>query len=210
MVQRPDDDADVPDERAAGGAATPGSGAPDSQRDFDERWARIVAELGEQGGEPWPDNEADRSDDEADEPAGADPTAGAEPADGAGRRGGHVVRPAADARPDAAPDAGRVLSGRDWDGTAQYDAAEEAVDEQEHFVPPDPGPVLGSDPLRILTWLVAIGVPVLYVVMLLGWRDAPGWLAPVAGVLFLGAVGVLVWRMPHRRDRDGGDSGAVV
>ena len=112
---------------------------------------------------------------------------------------GHVVRGADE----------RILSGRDWGGTDQIDAAEEAVDEQEHFVPPDPGPVLGSDPLRVLTWVVAIGVPVLYVILLVAWHDPPGWLAPVAGVLLLAAIAVLVWRMPHRRDHDS-DSGAVV
>ena len=156
MVQRPDDDAD--------------------RRDFDERWAEIVAELGE------PD-EADPPDETA--PPSAD----------------HAI-PGGDAR---------VLSGRDWDGTEQFDAAEEAVDEQEHFVPPDPGPVLGTDPLAVLTWSVAIGAPVLYVILLVAWHDPPGWLAPVAGVLLLVAIAVLVWRMPHTRDHDSGpDSGAVV
>ena len=109
MVQRPDDGADP--------------------RDFDERWAEIVADLGEGEDVAWP----------AAEPVPDEP----------GPRGGHVVRAADE----------RVLSGRDWDGTEQIDAAEDAVDEQEHFVPPDPGPVLSGDPLRILTWSVAIGVP---------------------------------------------------
>ncbi len=154
MVQRPDDGADP--------------------RDFDERWAEIVADLGEPEVADLPDQPA-------------------------APRAGHVVRGADE----------RVLSGRDWDGTDQIDAAEEAVDEQEHFVPPDPGPVLSADPLRILTWAVAIGVPVLYVVLLVAWHDPPGWLAPVATVLLLAAVGVLVWRMPSRRDHDS-DSGAVV
>lgn len=154
MVQRPDDEADP--------------------RDFDARWAEIVADLGEPEGIDVPE--------EPETP----------PA-------GHVVRGADE----------RILSGRDWAGSDQIDAAEEAVDEQEHFVPPDPGPVLGADPLRVLTWAVAIGVPVLYVILLVAWHDPPGWLAPVAGVLLLAAVAVLVWRMPHRRDQDS-DSGAVV
>lgn len=153
MVQRPDDEADP--------------------RDFDARWAEIVAELGEPEDAVFPD----------------------------------VPVPPEPAPP--ARDAGRVLSGRDWDGTDQIDAAEDAVDDEEHFVPPDPGPVMGADPLRVLTWAVAIGVPVLYVVLLVAWRDAPGWLAPVAGALLLAAVAVLVWRMPHHRDHDS-DSGAVV
>ncbi len=154
MVQRPDDESDP--------------------RDFDARWAEIVADLGEPEGVDLPEEQA------------APPV-------------GHVVRAADE----------RILSGRDWAGTDQIDAAEEAVDEQEHFVPPDPGPVMGTDPLRVLTWAVAVGVPVLYVILLVAWHDPPGWLAPVAGVLLLAAVAVLVWRMPHRRDHDA-DSGAVV
>jgi len=153
MVQRPDDEADP--------------------RDFDARWAEIVAELGEPEESVFPD----------------------------------VPVPPEPGPP--ARDAGHVLSGRDWDGTDQIDAAEDAVDDQEHFVPPDPGPVMSADPLRVLTWAVAVGVPVLYFVLLVAWRNAPGWLAPVAGVLLLAAVGVLVWRMPHHRDHDS-DSGAVV
>ena len=154
MVQHPDDEADP--------------------RDFDARWAEIVADLGEP--------EANAFDDEP-----LPPSPGPALADGPGR----------------------TLSGRDWGGTDQFDAAEDAVDEEEHFVPPDPGPVLGSDPLRVLTWGVAVGVPVLYVILLVAWHDPPGWLAPVAGVLLLAAIAVLVWRMPHRRDPDS-DSGAVV
>ena len=154
MVQRPDDDADP--------------------RDFDQRWAEIVADLGEPEAVDLPD-----------EPPAPWPT--------------HVARGTDE----------RVLSGRDWDGTDQMDAAEEAVDDEEHFVPPDPGPVLGSDPLRILTWVVAIGVPVLYVVLLVAWHDPPGWLAPVATGALVAAIGVLFWRMPHQRDHDS-DSGAVV
>jgi hypothetical protein len=154
MVQRPDDEADP--------------------RDFDARWAEIVADLGEPEG-------IDLADEPTTQPAG------------------HVVRPADE----------RILSGRDWAGTDQIEAAEAAVDEQEHFVPPDPGPILGADPLRVLTWAVAVGVPVLYVILLVAWHDPPGWLAPVAGVLLLAAISVLVWRMPHRRDHDSG-TGAVV
>ncbi len=195
MVQRSDDDADGRDERTAGESGTPGDGgvAPRSQRDFDERWEQIVAELGDDVSGAWADgaaspDDATRADDEPD---------GAMPAEG---RGGRVVRPAAEPRD---------LSGRDWAGSDQYEAAEDAVDDLEHFVPPDPGPVLGNDPLRTMTWSVAVGVPVLWVIMLVAWHNPPGWLAPVAAVLFLGAVGVLVWRMPHHRD-PGGGTGAVV
>ncbi len=183
MVQRPDEDGEPRDERPGSAPdGRPEDGAPD---DFDARWAAIVAELGESPSVRPPE----------------DVTAGGvddEPADG--RHGPRVVRPAGEER---------VLTGRDWAGSDQYAAAEEAVDEQEHFVPPDPGPVLGADPLRVLTWLVAVGVPVLWIVMLVAWRGAPAWLGSVTGVAFVAAVAVLVWRMPRGHDGDG-DSGAVV
>ena len=186
MVQRPDDDADPHDDGPAGDAPTAaGDGAvsPGSPEDFAAKWSAIVADLGEPRSLDLPD---------------ADPPVRDETP---GPRGGDLVRGADE----------RILSGRDWDATTQFDAAEDAVDEQEHFLPPDPRLVLGSDPLRILTWAVAIAVPALYVVMLVAWRNPPGWLAPVAGGLLVAAVSVLVWRMPHRRDPDSdSDSGAVV
>lgn len=161
----------------------PESGEPD-QAAVDARWAQIVAELADLDG--------------SDAPHGtrADPD---------GTRS-HTVRPAAETGFAAQP---AELTGRDWDGTAQQEAAEEAVDAEEHFVPPDPGPILGGDPLLTLAWGATIGVPVLFFVLLLVWPDAPGWLLAVAGTALAAGVGVLVWRMPHRRDEDD-DSGAVV
>lgn len=157
-------------------------GEPD-QAAVDARWAQIVAELAELD----------------------TPGAPIEPP-GARHTEARTIRPARDAS-DAAVH--RELSGRDWDGTAQQEAAEEAVDADEHFVPPDPGPVLGGDPLLTLAWTATIGVPVLFFVLLLAWPDAPGWVLAVAGAVLAAGLGVLVWRMPHHRDEDD-DSGAVV
>ena len=53
-------------------------------------------------------------------------------------------------------------------------------------------------------------MPVLFVVLVLVWPDAPGWLLAIAGATFVAGLGVLVWRMPHRRDDEDDDSGAVV
>ncbi len=204
MAARPDDAAGADDTSPAEGAApdgapvgrTPGGTgggdepSPDARAgDGDDAvWASIVARL--------------RDVDDA-----ADATGPAAP--------GRVVRPAAAEPPDAGAPSGTDappprLSGRDWDGTAQYDQAEDAVDEAEHFVPPDPGPVLGGDPLLTMAWGAAVGVPVLLLVVVVAWRDAPALLLRAAVVLFVVAVGVLVWRMPHRRDPADDDPGAVV
>lgn len=120
--------------------------------------------------------------------------------------------------PDVAPvpdededvDRSPALVGRDWDGTAQIDAAEDEVDDREHFVPPDPGPVLGGDPLLTLAWIGAVGVPLFLLVVVVAWQDAPALLVRTAVGVFVVAVAVLVWRMPQRRDPADDDDGAVV
>lgn len=152
------------------------------------RWADIVAQLG-------PLDEPTDAEG-ADEPAGDTGTG-----------------PAGDPRDDAVPP-GRVVSPgpRDWPVTPEVEELEET---ESHFTPPEPEPVLSRDPLLTLAWAVVVGVPVL-VVLGVVLRAAvpvlriPGWSGPVAGVLFLVALGVLLWRMPHHRDPDDHGTGAVV
>ncbi len=92
---------------------------------------------------------------------------------------------------------------RSWAPDPAVEAAE------EHFEPPDPGPVLGGDPLLTMAWSAVAGVPALVIVAVLVWRDIPTVVLQVAGVAFLAAVGLLFWRMPHDREDDSGP-GAVV
>lgn len=99
---------------------------------------------------------------------------------------------------------------RDWDGTSQIDEAEEAVDELERFVPPDPGPVTGSDPLLTMAWLAAAGVPLVTLLFFLFWRSAPAVVFQSAGGVCLLGIVVLLWRMPARRGPGDDDTGAVV
>ena len=114
-------------------------------------------------------------------------------------------------RPVQGRDVPPELHGRDWDGTGQIDDAEAVVDAEEHYVPPDPGPVLGGDPLLTMAWFAAAGVPIFFVVLLIAWRDAPTVLIQAAGIVLVLGVAVLVWRMPnHRRDPSDDDHGAVV
>ncbi|GEK19715.1 hypothetical protein [Cellulomonas xylanilytica] len=208
MAPRPDDSddgvqptgADDPPPSSDASGELPDHAAPPEPTD-DEVWAAIVAELGELDGYG--------STEQSPEPESVPPTAAStEPTSGlsfpvapwvADRR---VIRPAADATPE--------LSGRDWDGTSQIDDAEASIDEEEHFVPPDPGPVLGGDPLLTMAWCAAAGVPIFLLVVLVVWRDAPTALVQAAAALFVVGVGVLLWRMPHRRDPDDDDTGAVV
>ncbi len=86
----------------------------------------------------------------------------------------------------------------------------DVAEAEDHFVPPEPGPVFGGDPLLTIAWVLVVAAPTLAVIALVAWRDIPMWLLQVAGVAFVAAVGVLLWRMPHRRDPGDDDSGAVV
>lgn len=177
---------------STGPAHDASTGTDRDPEDIDARWQQIVADLR--------DLEAGVST-ELDRPGAPDD---ARP----GRGGEHDVdRPGPDAvigaehaRP--APPAGY----RSWHPDP---ATEEAED---HFVPPDPGPVLGGDPLLTMAWVAAVGVPVLLIVVGVVWRDVPmSWLAG-AGAVFLAGVGLLLWRMPHGDDEDpyDDDPGAVV
>ena len=78
-----------------------------------------------------------------------------------------------------------------------------------HFVPPDPGPVLGGDPLLTMAWSVVVGVPLLMMLSVVVWRDVPTIVMQTAGVGFVVAVGLLLWRMPRDHEDDAGP-GAVV
>jgi hypothetical protein len=211
MAPRPDRPADdsSPDGDERDEARAPGpSGPPVS----DEQWAAIVAEL--QGG---PD------------PADGTETSGAAGQDDPRTSSGpavtypvapwvtdrRVVRPAREPGTPAeagSPDPGPPPpSGRDWDATEQIDDAERRVDEAEHFRPPDPGPVLGGDPLLTMAWLAVALMPVVWLVVLIFWRDAPSVVMQASVVTFVLGLVVLLWRMPHRRDTEHDDSdGAVV
>ncbi|MCK9793336.1 hypothetical protein M1843_06210 [Isoptericola sp. 4D.3] len=154
------------------------------------RWADIVAQLGPLA-EPREDPEG----------VGAGDATGTTEAPDDARTG-----------PDAGAPRAVGTGPRDWPVTPEVEALDET---ESHFTPPDPEPVLSRDPLLTLAWTLVVGVPVLVVVGVV-LRAAvpalrlPGWSGPVAGALFLAALGVLLWRMPHHRDPDDHGTGAVV
>jgi hypothetical protein len=215
MASRPDHPADDPapdgdEERDA----VPG-GAGDA-RVSDEQWAAIVADLRGDTGTGARPGSADPADPAAGPVGQDDPRTASGPAVTypvapwvTDRR---VVRPAR--RDDDPPTTGAEgvgATGRDWDATDRMDEAEREVDAAERFSPPEPGPVLGGDPLLTMAWLAVAGVPLLWLVVVVAWRDAPSAVLQASGVVLLLGLGVLLWRMPHRRDDDHDDTdGAVV
>ena len=82
-------------------------------------------------------------------------------------------------------------------------------DDDEGYVPPEPEPIDASDPISTMAWAAAVGGPLLTIVCLVLWSDAPR--ALYIGTLVASVLGwvTLMWRMP--RDRSGSDGdGAVV
>ncbi len=209
MAPRPDHPADDPspdgDDRHRDGAGDAGGG-----RVSDEQWAAIVADL--RAGSELPDVPTDTAD-----PA-ATGTAAAGQDDPRTPSGPAVTYPVAPwvtdrrvVRPARGEGEGVGATGRDWDATGQMDAAEREVDEAEHFRPPEPGPVLGGDPLLTMAWLAVAGMPLLWLVLVIGWRDHPPVVLRASAVVFVLGLGVLLWRMPNRRDEEhDGSDGAVV
>ncbi|MGH3369665.1 MAG: hypothetical protein ACRDPR_06665 [Nocardioidaceae bacterium] len=84
-------------------------------------------------------------------------------------------------------------------------------DDQDHFVPPAPGPIPLPDPRRRMAWAGLFGSPLLMLVaVVLGW-DLPGWMMAVLVTGFAGGFVYLVATMQDRRPGDGpGGDGAVV
>ena len=80
----------------------------------------------------------------------------------------------------------------------------------EHFIPPDPGPVMGGDPLLTMAWMSAAGMPIFLMIVVIAWPTAPQALVAAAAIVFVLGVAVLLWRMPNRRTPGDDDTGAVV
>ncbi|MHA3947845.1 hypothetical protein [Cellulomonas bogoriensis] len=181
-----DDPSDeAPDERGPRG--TPGDrgqGGLDDPQEVETRWQEIVAQLGDLT--PPGDRPA---------PAAADPgDGGADTAD----RPRAVEDPAAE-RPAPSPPTGP----RAWTPDPEVEEAE------NHFEPPEPGPVLAGDPVLTLGWGLVVASVATILAIALVWRGAPSAVLVLAGGSLLAGAGLLLWRMPQGRDHDDGN-GAVV
>ncbi len=84
-----------------------------------------------------------------------------------------------------------------------------AAEEDDRFIPPDPGPVASSDPFLTMGWTLLAGGLAVILGSLVFWPSAPRafHIGCVAAVLVGG--GILTWRMPHHKSDDD-DLGAVI
>ncbi|MBC7290146.1 MAG: hypothetical protein H5T83_02260 [Actinotalea sp.] len=159
----------------------------------DREWQEIVARL--------------RGDDVADPASEPGPVPGDRPAGGTPppkeRAPGSPPSSPSDAATGRPPGAPSPTDPRAW-------TLDPEIEERDsHFEPPDPGPVLGGDPLLTMAWAAVVAAPVLFLLSVTLWRSLPQVLLQVAAVFFVAGLGVLLWRMPHRRGDDDGP-GAVV
>lgn len=185
--------------------------------DVASRWADIVATLG--------DIDVSRTDGAAGDPGKPAESSQTSRPDDEGDAGDRVSDPAADAPGTPADASGgpadvsgiesRVIlpaGPRDWPLSPEAEALEE---EESHFTPPEPPPLLSRDPLLTMAWSFVVGVPVLAVVGIVVSAAVPALsIPPLVGQiglgLFVAGLGVLIWRMPHQRDPDDDGPGAVV
>lgn len=91
----------------------------------------------------------------------------------------------------------RPLGPRDWI---------EVEDDEDGFSPPDAPPIFGGEPLLTLAWLLAVVPPLAMFVLLIAWRSAPLLLWQGLGSSFIAGLGLLLWRMPDRRQSDEDDT----
>jgi hypothetical protein len=197
--------------------------------DEDAAWAAIVAGYGKEpadppGAKPFKSVddlavlESERNSSEPDaaapdpDPADArtpDPETEAEEPDG----GEDKPRPGGTA-PGTPLLGGSVVFAPGIGGPRDYEAPEaeeDDLDDEGHFVPPEPPSLPESDVTTKFAWLAVVGGPVLMLVAVLLQWDMTWWLTTVCIGGFLGGFATLVARMDH--DDDGNDDpgrGAVV
>jgi len=163
-----------------------------SEEEFSRRWQELSEQLSAEVSPPQSDDAIGQT-----APPPPLPAAPTSPDDD-GEAARHDTALAPDDDPwEAAPIV--PFGPRDWD----------APEVEDHFVPPTPPPVLSGEPLLVLAWIaVAVGLIGLAVVVV--FHIATSVMVP-RGLALLAAVGVgvLLWRMPHRRE-DPDDSGAQL
>lgn len=84
-----------------------------------------------------------------------------------------------------------------------------SFEDDEPFIPPDPGPVTGSDPFLTMGWTLLVGGLLVILASLIFWPSAPRPFHLGCTISVLIGAAILVWRMPREKEEDD-DFGAVV
>lgn len=182
---------------------------PESQDEYDQAWAQIVADLtGSSTPETTDPTETDvgsaESAGSAESSAGpAAPSAAAEPP---------PAPPAPAPQPPApGPDQGLAAL---FEPLRRREPAKPAPDafvdnweDEGHFTPPPPPEIPEGTPIKRMAWAGTLGGPlVLILIALTGW-DPPRIVSIGAGLATIAGFITLVWNLPESRE-DGWDDGA--
>ena len=167
---------------------------PDSQDEYDEAWARIVADLtGSPTAEPT-ETGAEPGAESAAPPAPADP-----PPD-----------PPAPAPqpPTPGPDQGLAAL---FEPLRRREPAPDAFvdnwEDEGHFTPPPPPEIPEGTPIKRMAWAATLGGPLLLILIALTGWDPPRIVSIGAGLATIAGFITLVWHLPEARE-DGWDDGA--
>lgn len=85
---------------------------------------------------------------------------------------------------------------------------EPAPEPEERFVPPEPPPIERPAWPVLLAW-IGLGYAVIVVFAVVFGLDLPPWAGGLAVLGFVGAIGVLIARLPRRRPPDSGDGATL-
>lgn len=109
------------------------------------------------------------------------------------------------------PTVAPALGPRDYaPGGATQDEEDPGRDLVDGFTPPEPQPLENAEPVLVLGWVGVLAGLATMLVCVLAWRSAPGLIWLVAAAALAVGAGLLLWRLPARRDADDYDDGAVI
>lgn len=98
-----------------------------------------------------------------------------------------------------------VTSPRDWEDDQLI------LESIDRFIQPDPALELSADPVRNVGWFLTVLAGIALLISAVFLRPVHGPSMLILLVLFLGGIGLLIWRMPNSPGgSSGADSGAIV
>lgn len=177
---------------------------PDSQDEYDEAWAQIVAGL---TGSPTadPTDSAPKSDAESATESDTESAAPPAPADPPPAPPIPAPQP-----PAPGPDPGLAAL---FEPLRRREPAPDAFvdnwEDEGHFTPPPPPEIPEGTPIKRMAWAGTLGGPLLLILIALTGWDPPQIVSIGAGLATIAGFITLVWHLPEARE-DGWDDGAQL
>ncbi len=184
---------------------------PDQRDDFEEQWARIVADLEAEAA-------AGATHGVSDDPADGEATSDAQHHDAQHHDAGRHDPPGGEARPPDGQQRDGQQPSTGSDGLAALfeplrasepppDSFVDNWEDEGHFTPPPPPEIPTGTPVSRLAWAGTLGGPAVPLLLAITGGSVPPVVWIGASLAFLAGFATLVWRMPQSRE-DGWDDGA--